>query len=125
MGSISVAWSAAAAISLRLIGWGGEHTKHNSIFIKTFHCLISFRSIVEVVEAGRNRQWILCSSFFVIQEAVLPHSAFTPLRPHIYIYKYMYIDLSVDDNIYIYIYIYIYSHPQTHLFCSIRTLQCG
>ena len=28
-------------------------------------------------------------------------------------------------NVYIYIYIYIYSHPQTDLFRSIRTHQCG
>ena len=31
----------------------------------------------------------------------------------------------VGEYIYIYIYIYIYCHPQTNLFRSIRTHQCG
>ena len=42
------------------------------------------------------------------------------LCPHIYIHEHA----LTRTRIYIYI-IYIYSHPQTDLFRSIRTLQCG
>ena len=35
------------------------------------------------------------------------------------------VNISENNHKYIYIYIYIYSHPQTDLFRSIRTHQCG
>ena len=47
------------------------------------------------------------------------YTGFYTLAAYIYIVIYIYI------YIYIVIYIYIYSHPQTDLFRSIRTHQCG
>ena len=46
------------------------------VFVVVFLCLVA-----EIMETGRNGQRIPCGNFFVIQEAALPHSAFTHQLP--------------------------------------------